>query len=366
MKRLISILVIVTALPVFSAWAETKAKKPLPQVPVTYQEDTDKDILRRAQWVEAAKKEGAIDWWGTRKPDEGNKIIAEFNKIYPFIKVSYWRGQGEEVAAKLEAENAAGRSSADILMGGEPYNYPRWRKLGIMEKYVDIIPLLEKWDKGMYSKYGDWVQPGNSPKIPEYNTKLVSAAEAPKKWEDILHPKWKGQIALQTDMNMWVILALAEGGWGIEKTEQFLKKLKQQNPIWAAGGTAGHNLLIAGDYKMMVDADLRSYLQTQNKGVPIEWVRVNPIPVSGSAFTLLKKAPHPSAARLFLEWMLSPQGLVVYENATKLGAAFPGAGTRVAKTLEGMTIVNRTEEVSLKAVELHLSDRFANILGVSP
>ena len=72
--------------------AQTPSKKALPQVPITYPGDTDRTIIRRAQWIEGAKKEGELVWWGTRRPEEGKEIIAAFRKIYPFIKCSYWRG----------------------------------------------------------------------------------------------------------------------------------------------------------------------------------------------------------------------------------------------------------------------------------
>ena len=62
------------------------------------------------------------------------------------------------------------------------------------------------------SKYGDWAISGENAVTPQYNTKLVSAAEAPKSWGDLLDPKWKGKIGITTDMKVWTTLALEEGG----------------------------------------------------------------------------------------------------------------------------------------------------------
>src|SRR3989304_5640720 len=81
----------------------------LPKVPITYPGDTEKTIARRAQWIEGARKEGAVVWWGSDRPDEIRKIADEFNKVYPFIKLSYWRGQDKERETKVEAEHALGR-----------------------------------------------------------------------------------------------------------------------------------------------------------------------------------------------------------------------------------------------------------------
>ena len=88
--------------------------------------------------------------------------------------------------------------------------------------------------------------------------------------------------------------------------------------------------------------------------------------VTGPSFILTKKAPHPNVARLFLEWLLSPQGLVAYEKSTYFGAVYPGAQTRIGKFLEGLNFVYRTEEVIQKIIELDLDKKFGVILGVTP
>ena len=94
--------------PLSSAFAQMK------QVPITYPGDTEKTIARRAQWIDGAKKEGGLVWWGTSSPKEKQGTIAEFNKVYPFIKVDHWRSQGAEMGAKMEQEHTAGRSTVDL------------------------------------------------------------------------------------------------------------------------------------------------------------------------------------------------------------------------------------------------------------
>ena len=106
-------------LPFSSVYAQTPAKKSLPPVPITYSGDTDETIIRRAQWIEGAKKEGTLNLLGILLPAWSAKLIPEFNKIYPFIKMNSWSGKGEEVATKLEAEAISGRSTVDVTLGGE-------------------------------------------------------------------------------------------------------------------------------------------------------------------------------------------------------------------------------------------------------
>ena len=91
------------------------------------------------------------------------------------------------------------------------------------------------------------------------------------------------------------------------------------------------------------------------------------MPVTGSSVTFPKKAPHPNAAKLFIEWILSPQGLVIFETVSGgLGVATPSSGTRLAKALEGRALVYRTEETILKVIETGLEKKLASLLGVTP
>ncbi len=366
MKRLACLGVAVLAVMVLLPVRVVFAQKSLPQVPITYPGDTDKTITRRAQLVAGAKKEGTVTIWGSFKPDELKQLSSEFNKIYPFIKINYWRGQDNERITRFETDHSANRTQVDISDAGSFESYPRWRKIGLVERFIDFIPGIEKMDKRMYSKHGDWALIGNNATTPQYNTKLVSAGEAPKSWEDLLNPKWKGAIGMTTDVRAWYIIALGEGGWGVEKTENFLKKLKQQEIIWTRGHSAAIPLLEAGEFKIMGEQLLRYAWQSQEKGAPIDWCRTSPVPISGGTFFLTKKAPHPNAARLYIEWLFSPPGQLLYENITGYGAAAPGSGTRLSKALEGMTLVYRTEELALKLSELKLVDKFSSILEVTP
>src|SRR3989304_77410 len=129
MQKLLCLLAVALIVMILVPKGPVFAQKTVPHVPITYPGDTDETIKRRAQWIERANKEGTLVWWATATPEEGRRLIAEFNKIYPFIKVSYWRGRGEEIAAKVEAEHIGGRYTADVLLGGEYRNFPRWRKM---------------------------------------------------------------------------------------------------------------------------------------------------------------------------------------------------------------------------------------------
>ena len=357
------VFVMVMLLPGWSVYGQVPSKKSLPSVPITYDGDTDATIIRRAQWIEGAKEERDLVYWSSKSPEMGRKIIAEFNKIYPFIKGTFVGAAGEGVGPKVEIETVRGKFSVDVIEGANE-SYPRWREKKIIAKFTDIIPGIKKLPKRAYSKYGDWAIPAANVNTPQYNTTLVSKAEAPKSYEDLLDPKWKGNLGMADDLKVWVSFALEEGGWGVEKTLQYLNKLREQKLIWTKGHSAGHALLKAGEFKVLSGGYVYHAMNSQKKGAPVEFSRVNTVVVSGGTIGQINAAPHPNAAKLFLEWLLSPQGLIIYEDITGQGAVYPGASTRQAKLVAGLNYIYRTEEGTIKSIELGLEEKLAHALGL--
>ncbi len=181
-------------------------------------------------------------------------------------------------------------------------------------------------------------------------------------WEELLKPKWKGQLGMPTDPRSWWTIALAEGGWGVEKTLDYVTKLKAQKPKMQKGPPQGHALLIAGDFMIFTNNFLRHVILSQAKGASVDWSRVNPIILSGPNIVLPMYAPRPNAARLFLEWYLSPMGLRAHEQVTGFGLASPGSGSRLSEIVKGHTFAVRTEKVVTKAVEMGLDDKLSEII----
>ena len=155
---------------------------------------------------------------------------------------------------------------------------------------------------------------------------------------------------------------MAEGGWGLEKTIDFVTKLKAQKPNMVTGPSQGHALLIAGNFKIYTNNNLRHVLLSREKGAPVDWCRVNPIIITGPSIIMPAKAPHANAARLFVEWFLSPEGMRVHEQVTGYGFANAGSGSRLSEIVKGHTSVVRTEEVVIKAVELDLETKLREMV----
>jgi len=289
--------------------------------------------------VEAAKREGKLIWWTSGSANDSRALIKKFNERYPFIQVEIWTAAGEDVSEKIWAEHNANRHAWDVSLGADiQLHYAEWVKRGIVEKLppegLKQIPARAKDPNGY------WAQMGGNVTVPAYNTNFVSPKDAPKSWEDLLNPKWKGKLGLHIDPRMWQVLSQPDG-WGKEKVVNYVTRLAQNKPQLIRSNTQNVALLLAGEFPIAVNVFLYRVLQYKDKGAPVEWARVNPVVISGSGFIKSKKGPNPNAGYLWLDWIFSPEGVKIVDELTFKGSPFPGSGTTQSEAIKGLNIVVR-------------------------
>ena len=149
----------------------------------------------------------------------------------------------------------------------------------------------------------------------------------------------------------------------------FFERLGAQKPIIVRDQNLQNTWVAKGKYPIALWPSLGRLGRVMKAGAPVRLVvkikEGTPAGSTGSGLCIFNKAPHPNAAKLFLEWLLSPQGLLIYDKITYYGAASPGSGTRISKALKGLNLVYRTEEIQLKVLELGLIERFSKALGIA-
>jgi iron(III) transport system substrate-binding protein len=139
-----------------------------------------------------------------------------------------------------------------------------------------------------------------------YNTKLVKKEEAPKTYEELLAPKWKGR-KISIDDSAYGLLAGLMHAWGKEKAVEYFKKLAAQEPVVQRGNTNRVQLTMAGEFPLII-AYAPTIQRETSKGHPMDWVPLEPVPVQVNPMMLAAKAPHPNAGKLFIDFLLSKQG----------------------------------------------------------
>ncbi|HTM10218.1 MAG TPA: extracellular solute-binding protein [Verrucomicrobiae bacterium] len=256
-----------------------------------------------AKLIEGAKKEGQAVWYTTTTLDQSQQVVQAFEKKYPFIKVTLFRTGGGPLLNKILTENRGGLNAWDVVVGRGEMVLPLIDKK-LLATYVSAERKMIYPD--LADKRGYWTAWYVNGYVLGYNTKLVKKDDVPKTYEALLNPKWKGgQISVDTEA--FGMLQGLIGIWGKEKAVNYFKRLAAMDPVPRRGNTERVQLTLAGEYPLLLAYNQTIERMTQRKA-PIDWVPLEPVVIQVNPALLSAKAPHPNAARLFLDFLLSKDG----------------------------------------------------------
>ena len=253
--------------------------------------------------VEGAKKEGEVTYYTTMTVDQSKDVVDRFEKKYPFLKVSLFRTGGGPLLNKILTEARGGRFAWDVVVGrGEMVIPLTERKL----LAVYHSPETKMIDPQLVDKDGLWTAYYVNMYVLGWNTQQVKKEDVPKTYEALLDPKWKGG-KISVDTEAYGMLEGLKGAWGTEKTINFFKRLAAQDPVVKRGNTERVQLAVAGEYALIL-AYNQTIQRMTSRGAPIDWLPLEPVVTQVNPVMLGSKAPHPNAARLFYDFILSKEG----------------------------------------------------------
>lgn len=275
-----------------------------------------------AALVAAAQKEGQVTWYSTLIVNQiVRPMVDAFGKKYPGITVQYSRATSSDVALKIRNEARARRVQADLFDGSNTVFLLEEANL-----VADYQPKsAASYPPELRDPKGHWTALNLFYWTSAYNTNLVSAVDAPKTYEDLLDPKWKGKIAWTYD--------LTPGGppgfvhnilttYGQDKGMAYLKKFAAQEPVTIpAAQRVVLDKVISGEYPLAVMILNYHATISQKQGAPVQWIKMEPLLQSMSLVSIVKDSPHPNAARLLVEFMLSDEGQQVMADNDYLPAS---------------------------------------------
>ncbi|MBI2088699.1 MAG: extracellular solute-binding protein [Deltaproteobacteria bacterium] len=315
---------------------------------------------RLDELVAAAKKDGTIEFYApsTLTPKGAQELADVFNKKYGLaIKVNYHSaGTMAKDVSKTVGQAAAGVPPEwDLMVVTDAHHATLWvRKLhqpfdygnlGVDAKAID-------YDKGTITIASQIV-------LPAYNTKLTQSADVPKRWEDLLDPKWKGGKLGVTDATHH-LARLATGTWGEKKTLEFVKALAAQEPIIGAMGTISSRLQL-GEVLVSVTQHDGFINRAQKAGAPVAFAKdIQPAISPALQAGVLKGAAHPNAAFLFAVFLTTPAAQESWEKYTGQASAFV-PGTSAHSFFKGKKVLHMTQEQA-QTVD-RLAREYGKILG---
>ncbi len=258
---------------------------------------------RKKAIIEGAKKEGAITIYTSMRQDQSYPFSKAFNKRFPFLKVNSFRIAASRQVAKVQAEFNAGRHEVDVLNNNAAGAYTI-KGLGVLDPYHS--PERKFFPAAYKDKEGYFTPIYVIPVVLGYNPTQVKPEEVPRSYKDLLAPKWKGKMLLDTDDFEWFVALIDH--FGREKGLQYMKNLAKQRPSMRRGRTLQTQLLMAGENPIAIALHAHTVLDMKEKGAPIDWTTLDPYFAKPNTIMLPKHAPHPHAAALFIDWALSKEG----------------------------------------------------------
>jgi iron(III) transport system substrate-binding protein len=275
---------------------------------------------------DAAKKEGNVIWQAGVLDQAAEPIGKAFEARYPGVTVTFNPINEPQAPAQIITEATAGSKvvkSLDLGRGSPTQFKPLldrdmletvdWASLGVDPSRVQVD--------------GKWVVNEDSVNIWIYNTTLVSQAEAPQTWDDLLKPRWKGKKIVTNASGAG--LAQTFFGIGEDKARQFLEGLKGQDVVVVKTKGPAREMVTSGQAQIGIST-VKDLLDMKKQGAPVEGLGLGPMERDLRGWYLPKGVQHPNAAKLFISWIVSPEGWKMQQDAG-LDIATPCGASDVAK-----------------------------------
>ena len=270
---------------------------------------------REQKLIEGAKREGTVVLYTSLAPTESKPLAEAFEKKYG-VKVELWRALSDKVVQRVITEGQAKRNAVDVVEtnGPEMEMLAREKLLSRFES-----PYLADLPPQAVPKHRLWMPDRLNFFVVGYNTSKVKRSEIPSTYEGFLDPKWKGRLGIEATDSEW--MGALQHEWGEDKAMDFMRKLAAQEPSLRKGHILIAQLIASGEIPVGLTLYQANVLSLRKKGAPIDFVPVQPVVARPQGIGVAREAPHPNAALLFADFVLSPEGQKLYESMGRVPAS---------------------------------------------
>ncbi len=264
--------------------------------------------------IENAKREGEVVYYASMNLSEANALIMEFEKRYPFVKVRLQRTGSEKLLTRVLTEARARKHLADVIQTVE-FSMHLFSRGGILARY---LPEGNSLYPKEFKEEGFWTTVYYNAYVTAYNTKLVAPRALPKTYRDLLDAKWKDKLMIEGTKADWFAGMLQI--MGRERGLHYMRALAKQRPSPREGHELLAQLVAAGEGLFDINIPAASVERLKERGAPIDWTALGPVPAIMVGAGLANQAAHPNAAKLFLEFVLSRDGQKLMQTPGRLVA----------------------------------------------
>jgi len=271
---------------------------------------------REQMILDGARKEGQVVLYSAAIVNQALRPMADaFMKKYPFVKMTFWRGDTEEIIDKLSAEERANNLVADVVEG-----------TGVGDLAVDsgltqpfYTPMVEAMPERYRDPHDRWASTRISYFSIAYNTKMVPPDQVPKSYDDLLDPRWQGKLVWRvgTASGTPLFITAMRLSRGEENAAAYFHKLAKQKMINFGSGSARTlvDRVIAGEFPIALNIFAHHPLISKAKGAPVDSQLMDPVPSTAGTVIVPKGVRHPYAAMLLVDFVLSQEGQQILAGA---------------------------------------------------
>ncbi len=370
MRKLLFVLLALLALPALAACGSdpTATPTPVPQAAATPTPMMELSLEEQLYKDALATHSGEINWVFPTRAAQAEQVIAAFEADYPGLSVVHTQKSTSEVTEGLLLEHQAGNVTADIA---DPGRDSRLLDRGIFSNSSDIfddlgIPEEARYANGLATLY-----------VPlahgvMYNTDRVTGSDIPQTYDDLLDPKWKGDLVLEDRLKGFIYLTDLEeyGGryenlWPEAEVADYLAKLAEQDPKILHGNTAVSNDVASGESAISPDVNFSSIGNAIMQGHPVELAPVTPNAIEQWLVGAVADGPNPAGGRLFLRWLLNAdQGIPVRIEVQPGTTLDPNSGDLIGERAARLELKIGYTGIEMADHFTRLQTKYREILGI--
>lgn len=262
------------------------------------------DILLRG-----AKEEGKVTFYTSTAPEDVQSLLLAFEMRYPFIKGEMVRDKGVTIRERIVQEYQSDRPPADVIEVND-LNLGKLKQRGLLCPYVS--PQADCYPGELHESENFWVAEQKNFLVLAWNPRLVEQAAVPHNYEGLLDPRLKGKITMEAHDASWMATLMIH--WGEKKALEFFRALGQQVGSLRVGHQIIAEQIAAGSVAIspLIHSNNSEWLKRRN--LPIDWRPLEPVEVEFVGAALAAKSPHPHAALLLIDFILSFEGQRIFRH----------------------------------------------------
>lgn len=256
-----------------------------------------------------ARKEGEVSVYTSLTAEELLALATAFESKYG-VKVRTWRAGSEKILQRAVTEGRSGRHDVDVIETNGPELEALYRERLLQPLHS---PHLQDLLPQSLRPHQQWVGTRVNMFVHAYNTTLVKKEELPKTYAELTHPRWKGRLGIEAEDEDWFAMVIK--GLGEEAGLKTFREIARTNGFSVRKGhTLLAGLVASGEVPLALTTYSHGAEKLKQKGAPVEWFAIEPAIGRANGIAIPRNAPHPHAAALFMDFLLSPEGQAILEK----------------------------------------------------